>query len=628
MSPKKPAVAPAGPVSVWLDAAVASGAAGTYGDPLRSAIFDAVQEDRDGPVAQRLLVLASDPDVEVRRTVVRLLFDLTPTPAGWPRAAEAAADRLTDEDEHVRRAAAWLLFCAGGIARAAAVLRDERHPADPIARTALAEAALSRFVTSAEEARRELAECLRDDRDPAVRLIASLASLTEAAPADRAGIEAAIRADLPAGAGRLAGEGGVTGRGAGDRWASALARHDLEEDCFLRVAELLDGAQSAVVRRTGIEMAGESMREWRAAPDRLTHLIVPLLTGSPMEVRVAAAETLAESLTATGLAAEHLAEVLDVPGPGAPAAVGLARIGDVRALPALCRILRGDPRTWPYGLGEAVDRIAGTDADYTVLIGTLLEALARDPEHCVQGRVCPALLAAVGLARLGARAATAVPDLVMSLRAAIDRADHDHPASGLVRALGSIGPAAAPAVPLLETLLSGKESAAEAAVLALVRITGDRRYAEAYLDAVPEDARYCGIGPDLLGWLMDQGELSGRRSTQLHRFFDRPGPMQIRTAHLVWRHDGWAMPERLLEVLPRYLEDDVYAPYGLKTLTAMGAAARPVVPALDAIISRRRRLPFYIGNFGAEMRADERLVTRVREARDLITGGGREVGHA
>jgi hypothetical protein len=61
---------------------------------------------------------------------------------------------------------------------------------------------------------------------------------------------------------------------------------------YAQAAELLGSTQPAVVRMAGIEMAAEAMRAWRAALERLTHLIAPLLTDSPVEVGVAAAEAL------------------------------------------------------------------------------------------------------------------------------------------------------------------------------------------------------------------------------------------------------------------------------------------------------------------------------------------------
>jgi hypothetical protein len=366
--------------------------------------------------------------------------------------------------------------------------------------------------------------------------------------------------------------------------------------------EVLLGDPRPLVRRAGIDLARASMRRWRAAPALLTPFITARL--SPGE-----AEVLGESLTASELAADQLAGLLDMPGADAHAAPALARIGDVRSLPALCRILAHPPRTWPYGLGEAVEAIAAPGRH--PLLDALLSASARHPERCGPGRICPALLTAVGVAGFGAAATSAVPALVALLRQAIGDPGHDHRVTGLVRALGHIGPRAVAAVPLLESLGDG-------AVPALVRITGDRAYADAYLGALPYDSRPCPIGPELLGLLMDRGGLTGRQADQLHRFFDRPGPAQARTAPLIWRHDGPAMTERLLRVLPGYLDDHCCAPYALKTLVAMGAAARPVVPALEAIIDRRERLPVHLGDHGAELRADERLLARTREARELI----------
>ena len=368
--------------------------------------------------------------------------------------------------------------------------------------------------------------------------------------------------------------------------------------------EVLLGDPRPLVRRAGIDLARESMRRWRTAPALLTPLITARLSADEAEV-------LCESLTASELAADRLAGLLDAPEAYVHVAPALARIGDVRAVPALCRILGRPPRTWPYGLGEAVEAIAAPGRG--PLLDALLSASARHPEPCGPGRICPALLTAVGVGGFGATATPAVPSLVALLRQAIGEPGHDHRVTGVVRALGHIGPRAAVAVPLLESL---RDEAA--AVPALVRVTGDRTYADAYLGALPDDPRGCAIGPELLSLLMDRSGLTGPQVTQLHRFFDRPGPAQVRTAPLVWRHDGPAAAERLLRVLPGYLDDHCCAPYALRTLVAMGASARPVLPALDAIIDRRERLPVHLGDPGAELRADERLLARTREARELI----------
>lgn len=108
-----------------------------------------------------------------------------------------------------------------------------------------------------------------------------------------------------------------------------------------------------------------------------------------------------------------------MPGACVHAAPALARIGDVRAVPALCRILEQPPWTWPYGLGEAVEAIAAPG--HSPLLDALLSASARHPERCGPGRICPALLTAVGVAGFGAAATPAVPSLVALLRQAIAR---------------------------------------------------------------------------------------------------------------------------------------------------------------------------------------------------------------
>jgi hypothetical protein len=52
----------------------------------------------------------------------------------------------------------------------------------------------------------------------------------------------------------------------------------------------------------------------------------------------------------------------------------------------------------------------------------------------------------------------------------------------------------------------------------------------------------------------------------------------------------------------------------------MGALARPALPALDALLSRSTRVPVYIGDLDAEMRADEQIVAAAADARSRIVG--------
>lgn len=50
----------------------------------------------------------------------------------------------------------------------------------------------------------------------------------------------------------------------------------------------------------------------------------------------------------------------------------------------------------------------------------------------------------------------------------------------------------------------------------------------------------------------------------------------------------------------------------------MGTEATDVLPALNKIVERRHRLGFHIGDFDAELRADEQLLAAALAAREAI----------
>jgi hypothetical protein len=58
----------------------------------------------------------------------------------------------------------------------------------------------------------------------------------------------------------------------------------------------------------------------------------------------------------------------------------------------------------------------------------------------------------------------------------------------------------------------------------------------------------------------------------------------------------------------------------MKVLVEMGAEARPVLPHLERLIDRRRRLHVDIGDEDAEMRADELLLAAAIATRARISG--------
>ena len=93
----------------------------------------------------------------------------------------------------------------------------------------------------------------------------------------------------------------------------------------------------------------------------------------------------------------------------------------------------------------------------------------------------------------------------------------------------------------------------------------------------------------------------------------------MESAGALWLHEGPAVADELLTVLPQYLSDDLYGPTALRVLTAMGSHARPILDRLDRFIASRRRAGFNIGDDDTEMRADEMLLAATIAAREEIS---------
>ncbi|MFE9656994.1 hypothetical protein [Micromonospora sp. NPDC006431] len=200
-----------------------------------------------------------------------------------------------------------------------------------------------------------------------------------------------------------------------------------------------------------------------------------------------------------------------------------------------------------------------------------------------------------------------MPDLAARLADAMERGvlAEGRPA---VCALGAIGAAAAPAVPLLRRFAASDDAAADLAVRALLTITGDRRIADDYLDARPDKPRRCRIASDLFDWLAQHGGLTDRQVRQLNHLFTQRGWTQAKLATAYWRHHGPPAAPMLLSTLPQYLDDDAYAQPAMKALAAMGPHAQPVIPVLDRLIGARHRVGINLGDADAEMRVDEQLL--------------------
>jgi HEAT repeat protein len=563
----------------WLEAGIVSGDVLVSGSDVLSHIFYWVRADRDGLITQRLLTFTTDGRTSARRTIFMLLHQLSYQNPGWPLVADAAEQALDDADPQVRQTAATLLAATAEPERAVAALTAST---DPVVRIALVDAL----------PRHQLAESLRSDPVPAIRLLANIAAYGRDDPAAWPALDAAIRADLEAAAPRLT-------LPAGERWARALAGLDREQDCCTWAERLTNNTEKPQVRLEGVRIGLAAMREWRAAPGRLTPTLTSLLGGESSDVRSAALHAVAASLTASRLAADELTTLLDDPEFGAVAATALGSAGDHRAMPHLVRLMlsdRDEPR-----VAEAIRALAREGADPHAPVAAARQILAARPAS-----TAPALPMLV-LAAFGPAAAPAVPELI----ARLEGAENDTPDCAMY-VLGRIGPAAEAAAASL------REYPTRGATLALLKITQDRAVADQYLAAQPEEPRRDRIAPALLTWLAEHGGLTTRQHRQLRSLFRVPGFGQLKSAHALWLHEGPAAAAELLEVLPGYLSDDLYGPRALRVLAAMGAHARPVLDRLDRFITSRHRAGMNIGDEDTEMRADESLLAATIATRQKI----------
>ncbi|NMO50441.1 hypothetical protein HH310_04445 [Actinoplanes sp. TBRC 11911] len=576
----------------WLEAGILSGDVLVRDSDVRSHISYWVRADRDGPLTRRLLTFTTDRRVSARRTVFELLDQLSDQlpghPPGWPLMADAAEPALSDVDAQVRRIAATVLVNTAEPDRAVAALDAS---ADPGVRINLVDG-IPWYKVAGHQA---ILERLRSDSVPAIRLLATCATFgwdSAAWPV----LDAAIRAEIDACVGVLGAPGSRLGWTAGQYWARAMTRFDREEDCCAWAERLANEAESLDVRLEGARMAVGAMRQWRAAPGRLTPVLTGLLREEPSEVRSAAVRALAASLTATRLAAADLAAVMDDPDLGAVATTALGCVGDHRAVPYLVRLMLAgsdEPR-----LVEAFNAVAAAGADPQAPVAAARQMLAAHADSSE-----PELPMRV-LAAFGPAAAAAVPEL----HARFGKVENDTP-DLTFHVLGRIGPAAVAAAPSL------REFSTQAALSALVKVTSDRDLAE-----LPPELRQSRFGSKLLAWLAEHAVLTARQRQQVRSFFQEQGNGVVEAARALWLQEGPAVALELLEVLPKFLFDDILGPKVLRLFATMGPHARPVLDRVDGLITPRRRVEIYLGDSDAEMRWDEVLLAGAIAARERIVG--------
>lgn len=460
-------------MDAWLEEAGQDRTGHAYG-AARSTVFDAVRRDADGPQARRLASLASEARGDARLWVIRLLTDLASGTEHRTAAARTALPLLDDPDPAVRRAAAWLLAEADR-ARAEALLTapadaDGPGAPDPVARLALAEVLLVRGGDG-------LAERLRTDADPAVRL--------RAAPAPEG---EAVLADLDATGTRIGGPGSRVAWRIGTVWGLKARSSTDESTCYAQVARLAVRPTEAA-RPAAVDLAAEAMRHWRAAAAALVPHLRPLLADA--WAGPAAAQVLAASLEAARLCREELAE----PGPARAeaATLGLARIGDVRALPELCRMVREGACGW--GAVEAAGGLAGVPG-------------------------------------------TDLAPLVAASLAALDLPAPEDAERGLA-VLSVCGAAAAPALPLLDALPENwPGSRAAHTAMSPIRISGDRRRAEAVLGRLGDRPRDVALAARILEWLADNGGLEPHHVARLRENAADAEGAHPRLLATLWLHAG------------------------------------------------------------------------------------------
>ncbi|MFC9858877.1 MULTISPECIES: HEAT repeat domain-containing protein [unclassified Streptomyces] len=229
-------------------------------------------------------------------------------------------------------------------------------------------------------------------------------------------------------------------------------------------------------RIDAVRMSGGLIRAWRGSYDGLVRLVGEQLADPEPRLADAASHVLEELFGLAAPAADALAARLAAdPGgwvkewasgpPGLGSTVkALARLGDVRAVPALAAALE-QPEV-PHDVGYAIGHLGAAAAPLAQALRRRLGEVGLD--EGAYDRASPLLSGLTGL-----RAGEAAPEVLRVLRGAPEyRGEWLRTAA--LRALGSFGPAAHCAVPELRALIRrpGTVAATEAAD-ALWAVAGD-----------------------------------------------------------------------------------------------------------------------------------------------------------
>ncbi|WP_165234675.1 HEAT repeat domain-containing protein [Aquisphaera insulae] len=537
-----------------------------------------------------LVELLTLPEVRDKAGILNLLANIAKGDSpewGGPvrRAVEAGAmtylGLLFHDDRSVRTFAAYLLGrCPGRAAEIVPVLAPRVSAEADASTRAAALLTLGDLGAIASEGQGGEAaaavECLGPSAPPVVRLAAAIvlgksAGGSGGEPSPEV-VDAIIEAIVPAWDDfeDLPWCGGDVALDA----ISALSGHPREQLHVL--LDLLDDPSEGP--RAGALFALEALcRERRSVrPAAAVALGARLALGEPGE-RSEIAAALARLGPAAAGVAGSLADALedDDRSVRVEAAVALARLRDPRAVPALIDVLLQGGRSFPR-IAEALGLLG---AEASAAVPPLVGILRRDPPADRTAAHNRPILVAMALGRIGEAARPFVPVL-------LDLAgDLPHTVRAVAIALGQIGGLEAlAAIPHLEAWLEDADPVARVhAARALWRL--QKRpgpVLPVLMDALRPEAPFRDVAAEALG---EMGPAAARAVPALRECLDDRSPLGRRTrleaARALWRIAGDV--DGMRPVLIEYLDDQgPLAVTAAVTLGEMAENAREALPALRA----------------------------------------------
>ncbi|MFE7465022.1 HEAT repeat domain-containing protein [Streptomyces sp. NPDC057499] len=415
-------------------------------------------------------------------------------------------------------------------------------------------------------------------------------------------------------------------------WTADLLRTlhaGLDDRVAERTALLADQLRSPdrQQRIDALRICGGLIRSWRGEYGELVRLVGEQLATPDPRLAEAASHVLEELFGLAVPAADALAaRVAADPGswvrdwPSGPPALGsavkaLARLGDVRALPALAAALER-PEV-PHDVGVAVGCLGAAADPLTGVLRRRLAALPLDGR--THDRAGPLLTAVAAL-----RADEALPEVLRMLRGAPEHRG-EWVRTAALRAIGSFGPVAREAVPELRALLRspGAASATEVA-RALWAVEGD---AAAVLPVLVEGLRAERVH-EVGAAVRALGGLGGRAFVVAPRLRALLGHeeawLRVDAAIALWEVSGRAGESvtALLAAWEQSRHVRVRVAEGLARMGAAGAGS-DAAKVLRAELASVRRHNAMDGGYGShDTYEDEKLLTLCRQALSSTTGKG------